>query len=323
VTARVAATEGNECIMGLFDTLTRSLTRLATSPYEANGAERAGALGEAMAAEVVATAGNILTIANPIVPHPHLPAAWLESDMLVYAYGKLFCIEVKNYHGRITYPKESQFGASNQTQIVQIKQGRYGESLLPKQYPNPLRKTTGFIHHLKRYLSRYDARYGRVFITPVVAFGPQADIRDVHDPAAGMIAVTELESYLRGYGRPLGDPAAPQWMAAMFSRVASWDWVCTTRGEWHYGVLQPEVLRYVNAQDERITVPWWDLSGVMVRPGSLFGDDALTLELRNGQRAEDRCRTGGLGLTCGGHNRPFDLHHLRQVLVKVSGTIER
>jgi len=160
--------------MPLGDTLLRSLQRIGSSPHSASEIERVGALGEAVVADEIVPAAGRLIVYNPLVPHPCRPGAWLESDLLVYTHGKLFCIEVKNYSGAISYPP-GQWGAEV-AGIVQTKYGRFGDVLDTKEHPNPLRKTKAFIYDLKQYLGRIDPRFAHVYINPVVAFGPLADI---------------------------------------------------------------------------------------------------------------------------------------------------
>jgi hypothetical protein len=113
--------------MPLGDTLLRSLQRIGSSPHSASEIERVGALGEAVVADEIVPAAGRLIVYNPLVPHPCRPGAWLESDLLVYTHGKLFCIEVKNYSGAISYPP-GQWGAEG-AGIVQTKYGRFGDVL--------------------------------------------------------------------------------------------------------------------------------------------------------------------------------------------------
>jgi len=304
-------------IMALGETLLRSLQRLTSAPHEASGAERAGAMGEAMVAAALDATQGMLVVPNPLIPHPRHPTAWLESDLLVYAYGKLFCIEVKNYRGRITYPP-GDWTRTTAPSILQVKHGRYGECLDVKQHPHPLRKTTAFIYDLKRYLGNIDPRYARLYINPVVVFGPQADIGAVHDPAASVIGLAEIERYLYHYGQPPNGWATPPFIAQMFGHVPSWDWVRTTRGEWHNGVLAQPGLCYTDRGGVQVCLPWGNLRVVSSQPGSLFTDDTLTLQMRDGRRMEDFCRKGSVMLECGGHQQLYDLHHLREIVVKVS-----
>ena len=55
-------------------------------------------------------------VANPVLPHPINCQKYLETDLVVYAAGNLFCVEVKNYRGVISH-------ASDPGQIVQQKIG--------------------------------------------------------------------------------------------------------------------------------------------------------------------------------------------------------
>jgi len=87
--------------MSLFQRITRAFHTLST--IELDQQSRFGALGE-FYAEQVLDDGQAICINNPIVPHPTKPDLFLESDFLIYTQGSLFCVEIKNYKGRISYP---------------------------------------------------------------------------------------------------------------------------------------------------------------------------------------------------------------------------
>jgi hypothetical protein len=82
-------------------------------------------------------------VANPVLPHPINCQKYLETDLVVYAAGNLFCVEVKNYRGVISH------ALGEPGQIVQQKIGRYGEAIPAKLHQNPLRQAKGFVFHLK------------------------------------------------------------------------------------------------------------------------------------------------------------------------------
>jgi len=87
--------------MSIAQRLTRAFQTLST--IELDEQSRFGALGEFYAVQVLDD-GQAICINNPIVPHPTKPGLFLESDFLIYTRGSLFCVEIKNYKGRISYP---------------------------------------------------------------------------------------------------------------------------------------------------------------------------------------------------------------------------
>jgi hypothetical protein len=62
-----------------------------------------GAQGEAEASRVLALAPVLSQVMNPIIPASNGRTRILESDVLAYVQGNLFCIEIKRWKGRISY----------------------------------------------------------------------------------------------------------------------------------------------------------------------------------------------------------------------------
>jgi hypothetical protein len=86
-----------------------------------------GIAGEQYAAKFLDPTAVASYVANPVLPHPNNGQKYLETDLLVYAAGTLFCVEIKNYRGVISHASASDPG-----QIVQQKIGRYGEAISRK-----------------------------------------------------------------------------------------------------------------------------------------------------------------------------------------------
>jgi hypothetical protein len=114
---------------------------------------RKGALGEQYAAQIIYDSEGSW-IRNPIIPHPTKPGFTLEADFLVYTRGNLFCVEIKNYKGRISYAPKYRavqveqrgiFGSRyvpqtvidgyDDSRILQEKVGNYGEASSPRSTP--------------------------------------------------------------------------------------------------------------------------------------------------------------------------------------------
>jgi hypothetical protein len=89
--------------------LTRAFQALST--VELDEKSRFGALGEFHMQQVLDDE-QLLYVFNPIVPIPGKPGRFNESDFLIYAYGSLFCVEIKNWRGSVYYPPANwAFGA--------------------------------------------------------------------------------------------------------------------------------------------------------------------------------------------------------------------
>jgi hypothetical protein len=85
-----------------------------------------GAQGEEYASSVLDEQDIPSRVTNPIVLPSHGRSHTLESDLLVYTRGNLFCIEIKYYKGRISYPSESA-NTQRTPDLIQKKTGKYGE----------------------------------------------------------------------------------------------------------------------------------------------------------------------------------------------------
>ena len=90
-----------------------------------------GIAGEKYASQFLDPAAVAAFVANPVLPHPNNGRKYLETDLLVYAAGTLFCVEIKNYRGVISH------ALGEPGQIVQQKIGRYGEAIPAKLLSTP------------------------------------------------------------------------------------------------------------------------------------------------------------------------------------------
>ena len=71
----------------------------ASSVRELQMRDLVGIVGEQYAAQFLDPTVVTAYVANPVLPHPNNGQKYLETDLLVYAAGTLFCVEVKNYRG--------------------------------------------------------------------------------------------------------------------------------------------------------------------------------------------------------------------------------
>jgi hypothetical protein len=232
--------------MSMSQRLTRAFQALST--VELDGQSRFGALGELNMQQVLRDE-QLLYVINPIVPVPGKPGRFNESDFLIYAYGNLFCVEIKNWRGRVYYQPTSNmvYGTSfngpptprqtntgyDTSHVVQEKWGRYGEGPFINIHENPLRKTERFIGRLKRYLCDIDYRFKTYYIRAAVGFSDMADtdISAIYNFDEGIMRTSELASFFERYGRPNAPSQPPTWLLSAFYRMPTWDVVVTKQNE--------------------------------------------------------------------------------------------
>jgi len=231
--------------MSMSPRLTRAFQALST--VELDEKSRFGALGEFHMQQVLDDE-QLLYVFNPIVPIPGKPGRFNESDFLIYVYGSLFCVEIKNWRGSVYYPPANwAFGARfngpprpqqantdcDTSQVVQDRQGRHGATI----HVNPLQKTETFIGRLKRFLSNIDDRFKKYYIRAAVGFSDVTDISAIHDFDKGMLHTSELASFFKQYGHSHAPSRPPRWLRSAFYRMPTWDVVVTKQNELIRGVL--------------------------------------------------------------------------------------
>ncbi len=154
--------------MALWDRVSRLLSSFKQERLD----ERmlVGVQGEEYATEVIAGTNPQCHVPNAIVPSTHPGGRVRETDHVVLVGGTVFVVEVKNYKGRLIWEDFNQDG------LVQIKIGRYGESIEPKKAKNPLVQARSYVYTAKQYLARVcDRRFERLRMEPVGAFTRDGD----------------------------------------------------------------------------------------------------------------------------------------------------
>ena len=91
--------------MSMMHRLVRAFDTMAN--VELDDQERGGMLGEQYAEYIIDDEPHGCYIRNPIIPHPTKRGLYLETDFLVYVRGTLYCVEIKNFRGRVYYPVDS------------------------------------------------------------------------------------------------------------------------------------------------------------------------------------------------------------------------
>jgi hypothetical protein len=244
--------------------------------------DRVGIAGELYADQFL-TAPNIVSyVRNPVLPHPNDSHLVLETDFVVYASGNLFCLEIKNYKGRISYadPQHSR--------IIQQKEGRYGESIEPKIHHNPLRQTRRFIFHLKSYLSTHvDRQFAKLYITPVAAFvrNPDTDISAVRDSREALIYVDEISEFFLCNGNRNFSDRPSHWIVQGLHQLPRPDVVVTIAGDVFRCFIHEHEFVFKVETGQRMALPYRQLHDIRLKRSGSFSDfDRVVVTLKDGQQ---------------------------------------
>lgn len=294
--------------MSILQRLTRAWQTL--SPIELDEQSRFGILGE-LRAERFLMDEQSLCLTNPILPHPSKPGLFLESDLLLFTQGNLFCIEIKTYKGRLFYPYVPGVGFDD-SRLLQEKMGKYGEGIFTKEHRNPLKKTKSFIYHLKNYLGAIDGRGKRLYIYPVVGFSDQTDISAIYNFQAGMISLGHLPAFFEAHRDPARPLTPPSWLRPIFAQIPTWDRILTTGGEWINGVLLDRELVFQDVEKQVRRLPYANLDTVTLQRTGLFSaHDALSVRYLSGQMAAFQSVRGEVHLRR--FSNEVQTHRLRNV----------
>jgi hypothetical protein len=264
--------------------LLRRIKRYFTTQHrrELATVDRIGIGGEQYAGQFLTPPLVVGLIANPVLPHPSRPHLFLESDFLVYAAGTLFCLEIKNYKGIISYANREQ------TEIAQQKIGRYGEDIPAKFHQNPLRQAKGFLFHLKRYLeAKVDPRFGGLYIVPAAAFvrNGDTDISAIWNPAAGILYVDELPAFIEANANRRFAARPSRWIIDGLQRVPRPDVIVTLAGDPLRGFLTHTHLALKIAEGQPVMIPFSEILEVRLSRSGRFSDcDTVLVILRNGKQ---------------------------------------
>lgn len=303
---------------------------LQWEPFDQRERARVGDQAEMYIREILKSSGDATFLRGPLVPiidRFGYINGWRESDFLVYTQGTVFCIEVKNYTGRITYLPRSTPGQIwngyrpngpnifDTSRILQTKLGRQGR-LIEKIYTNPLNKTRNFIVLLKNYVGRVEPRFQRLFLIPVVCFSNTADISAIYNFQEGMIHIEHLPAFFQQHKNGSFAPQHIPWITeTILKKIPNWDRVLTTGGEWINGILCESHLTFRELNNGRSlpnytmirTISWQPISGASYRQ--------MLVTYTNGTMQTFYCSGGQLSLIRGEQPEIFDLRHLQQVVV--------
>ncbi len=286
--------------MSMMDRLFRAID--AMSRVELDDAGRGGMRGEQYAESIIDDGENGCYIRNPMIPHPRKRGLFLETDFLVYVQGSLYCVEVKNYRGRVYYLARYRtvfmekgwfifkqhvpqvvLEGYDYSKMVQQKMGQRGEGLVTREMPNPIHKTQCYIEDLKRYLYRIDARLEVLPIYPVLAFSEKADISAIYNFDAGIMYISQLRSFFEKYGHPAFSRSPAPWIQQALRRLPTWDLILTSRNEWFNGILADRDFCFQAPDGRQYALPYAQIASIEVyRQGTYSAHDQICVTYVNG-----------------------------------------
>ncbi len=300
--------------MSIMDRLLRAIDAMANA--ESDGVDRGGMLGEQYAESIIDDGQNGCYIRNPLIPHPRKPGLFLETDFLVYMQGSMYCVEVKNYRGRVYYPAHYRtvfmekgwfifkrripqviMDGYNYSKMVQQKMGQKGEGLVTMEMPNPIHKTQRYIEDLKPYLYRIDARLQSLPIYPVLAFAEKADISAIYNFDAGIMYISQLRSFFEKYGHPAFSRSPAPWIQQALRRLPTWDLILTSSNKWINGTLADRDFCFQATDGRWYALPYAQIDSIEVRrEGAFSAHDCICVTYVNGGQQSFQCLGGEIHL---------------------------
>jgi len=267
----------------MLDRLFRTIDTFSNE--EQDGVERGGMLGEEYAESLIDDGQNGCYLRNPIIPHPKKPGIFFETDFLVYMRGILFCVEIKNFRGKVYYPARYRtvfvekgwfifkrrvpqvvIDGYDYSKMIQEKGGQGGGSITRRELPNPYLKTQKYIQDLRRYLcSRIDPRLGTLPIYPVVGFLEKADISSIYNFDAGIMYTSQLRHFFEKYSHPTIARSPDPWIQQCLHRLPTWDRILTSQNKGTYGVIADSNLNFQAYDGHWYSLPYAHLSCIEVR----------------------------------------------------------
>lgn len=274
-----------------------------------------GMAGEQEARRIIDEEGGLI-LYNRIIPHSKDKNKFLEMDSIIYNEGNVYCIEIKNYKGKITFiPTYEEFQKKvkflffftrtvtkkiqtgwNDSRIIKAKQGNYGEGVFYKEYPNPMKKTKYFINNLKNYLSNKNNMFGKVFIKPVVAFNrDNADISSIHSFEKGYIYIDEIPALIEDNSNRRNRDV--QWTRNGLLELSTWDTVITSSNEEIYGVIKDSYLDVYTVSNEKFKINYKDIKAIKIERNGVFSkEDRLFIKFTDNTENEYKNTRGAIVL---------------------------
>ena len=181
--------------------------------------------------EVIASMNPQCHVPNPIVPSAQPNGRVRETDHVMLVGGTVFVVEVKNYKGRMVWED------STHHRLLQMKTGRYGESIEPKKPRIPCCKSVvTFIRQSNTWLvSAIRASNGYAWSRWEPSH--DGDITAIHSLDEGLVYVDELPTFflLRRNERFADRPSG--WIVNGLESLPRLDGVRTEAGHLFRGVF--------------------------------------------------------------------------------------
>lgn len=295
---------------------------------------RVGDQAEMYVRQVISSFGEGTLLRGPLVPNVDVYGrvdGYRESDFLVYTQGTVFCVEVKNYAGIITYlptyasqqvwngygyTSHNVLQSYDTSKILQIKSGKRGERI-EKVFNNPLKKTKSFIGVLKKYMARREPRFQHLFIIPVVCFDKQADIRAIYNFQEGIIQIEQLPMFFLHHKNERFTSRPSRWIAeTILQKIPNWDRVQTLQGEWINGILVEPNLTFNGPASKLHSLPNYAMvKTIQWQHPSGIAQATMTVTYTNGRVETFPCSGGQLNLIRGNQPETFYLQDLRYLAV--------
>lgn len=276
-----------------------------------------------------------LTLHNPIIPHPRDKNKFLEMDSIIYNKGNVYCIEIKNYKGKITFiPAYEEFQEKvkflffftrtitkkiqtgwDDSRISKEKEGNYGEGVFYEEYPNPMKKTKYFIKNLKNYLSNKNNMFGKVFIKPIVAFNREnADISSIHSFEKGYIYIDEIHALIEENSN--GSNRNLQWIRNGLIGLSTWDTIITSSNEEIYGVIKDSYLDVCTLNNDKVKLNYKDIKSIKIERNGIFSkEDRLFIKFTDNTENEYKNIRGNIILNKFGNLQEHKISNINFVNV--------
>lgn len=190
----------------------------------------------------------------------------LEFDVIVYENGQIFCFEIKSHKGKISISKDG-------TRLVQQKKDKFGRKHYKRNEPNPMRKKTGHIKHLKDYLKTVDDRFESLdpfYIHLAVIFPDDTDISALRSIDPSFINLKQVRNYIKSRSRNV---RGYSWVTRALNSLPTWDVVTTVKNDVFYGTVdknnKPLEIRDLYTQQRRI-IPYNQIKSIEVTRNRRF-----------------------------------------------------
>jgi hypothetical protein len=295
-----------------------------------------GAQGEEQALQFLTEQKYPVFLPNRIIPHPQKHGAFLETDAIIYAEGNVFCIEIKRYKGRMSFPprtkvvkikkrflfwhyekEQTVFDGYDKSRIIKAKDGNYGEGTFYKELPNPLEKTRYYIRHLKQFLKPFDQRFSHLFIIPVAAFSNDvSDISEIHSFEEGLIYVSDIPDFIRMNRNEKFAASPSQWIINGLRHVPSWDRILTRENEWMWGVISDNAFVCTLVNGRQYSIPYKEVMSISISRQGFFSDrDQVQITLTNGTVDHIEASTAQVNIEVGGERQTHKLRNINQICI--------